>query len=188
MQHFYENLEGWFDFQKVYTLAIQKSPNNSHFVEVGSWKGKSAAYMAVEIINSQKSIKFDCVDTWEGTPGEHEGQDAIINNTLFDEFKSNIQSVSHIVNPIKKTSVSAAVDYPDNSLDFVFIDANHQYEPVLNDLAAWYPKVKRGGLLGGHDFMVDPDNGVALAVKDFLKHKNIENINLFSTTWLTTKP
>ena len=41
--------------------------DNSHFVEIGSWKGRSASYMAVEIFNSRKNIKFDCVDTWCGS-------------------------------------------------------------------------------------------------------------------------
>ena len=49
---------------------VEKFSSGSKFVEVGSWKGKSAAYMAVEIINSKKKITLDCIDTWEGS-NEH---------------------------------------------------------------------------------------------------------------------
>ena len=47
----------------------------------------------------------------------------------------------------------AAATYPDQSLDFVFLDADHDYESVKADIAAWLPKVKPGGILAGHDYM-----------------------------------
>lgn len=49
-------------------------------------------------------------------------------------------------------SVDMAMLLPDHSLDLVFIDADHSYEGVCQDLLAWAPKVKPGGLLGGHDY------------------------------------
>lgn len=49
-------------------------------------------------------------------------------------------------------SKEAAELQPDQSLDFVYIDANHAYQSVLRDLALWYPKVRRGGLVCGHDY------------------------------------
>lgn len=63
IEHFYQNIQGWFTFPNLYSSIVNHYPNDSHFVEIGVWKGKSAAYMAVEILNSQKSIKFDCIDT-----------------------------------------------------------------------------------------------------------------------------
>jgi predicted O-methyltransferase YrrM len=49
-------------------------------------------------------------------------------------------------------SVEVAKTIPDGSLDFVFIDANHAYEYVVADIAAWAPKVRKGGIVYGHDF------------------------------------
>lgn len=58
MEHFYKTLgENWFTYPTLYSNMVEKYPTNSHFVEVGTWKGMSAAYMAVEIINSGKDIK-----------------------------------------------------------------------------------------------------------------------------------
>ena len=53
---------------------------------------------------------------------------------------------------IRKASTEAANDFEDGSLDFVFIDADHTYEAVKADIAAWKPKVKKGGVLCGHDY------------------------------------
>lgn len=53
---------------------------------------------------------------------------------------------------IDKTSVEAAAGVIDGNLDFVFIDANHQYAEVVDDLTAWVPKVRAGGGILGHDY------------------------------------
>ena len=70
---------------------FDKFTGPAHFVEVGSYKGRSTSFMAVEIANSGKQIKFDCVDTWEGSPEHQEGGDIedldVVNVTMFDVFK-----------------------------------------------------------------------------------------------------
>jgi predicted O-methyltransferase YrrM len=66
---------------------------------------------------------------------------------------------------IKKTSVEAAKIVEDCSLDFVFIDANHSYKSVKEDIEAWLPKVRVGGLLTGHDYS-NQFPGVVRAVKE----------------------
>jgi predicted O-methyltransferase YrrM len=53
---------------------------------------------------------------------------------------------------IRGWSTDVAKTIPDGSLDFVFIDANHTYEFVVADIAAWDPKVRKGGIIYGHDF------------------------------------
>ena len=51
-----------------------------------------------------------------------------------------------------KPSMEALADFNDNSLDFVYIDANHHYEHVVADIAGWHDKVKPGGIVSGHDY------------------------------------
>jgi hypothetical protein len=53
---------------------------------------------------------------------------------------------------IKKLSLDAALDIPDESLDFVYIDANHSEPYVSQDINAWTPKVRKGGIVAGHDY------------------------------------
>ena len=172
IMHFYQNIEGHFDFQKIYTSMVQKFEDGSHFVEVGAYYGKSTAYMATEIANYNKKIKFDVVDTWQGSPEHQVGgsfeNEHCINDTLFDVFQKNMEPVKGYYNPIKMDSIEASKLYEDKSLDFVFIDASHEYEFVKNDILSWLPKVKVGGFIGGHDFTPrnPPTNGVDTAVKE----------------------
>ena len=172
MEHFYEKIEGWFSFQELYTDVVQRY-DNALFVEVGAWLGRSTAFLAVEILNSKKNIKFHCVDTWAGSDEHvHQAHDYVKQNILYHKFLENIKPVSDIVVPVQKLSVEAAQDYDDESIDFVFLDASHDYENVKNDLIAWYPKIKKGGTFGGHDYGY-AWTGVMQAVDEFTVSKTL---------------
>ena len=53
---------------------------------------------------------------------------------------------------IRKKSVEAAKDFADESLDFVFIDGDHEFQAITNDICEWIKKIKKGGILSGHDY------------------------------------
>ena len=144
--------EEWFSYPDLYKSMVEKFPSGSKFVEVGSWKGKSSAYMAVEIANSCKEIDFYCVDTWEGSI-ENKGMEEL--SRLYDIFLSNMKPVESYYTPLKMKSLDAVSRFGDHSLDFVFIDASHEYEDVKADIIAWLPKIKPGGILAGHDYYID---------------------------------
>jgi len=72
---------------------------------------------------------------------------------------------------ILQYSVIAATLFPDKYFDFVYLDGDHSYKSVMDDLIAWYPKVKIGGFLGGHDF-VTPDE--AKACREFAEKKKLD--------------
>ena len=159
MKHFYQNIPGWFDYEDLYSYMVQTAPVGSpgaKFVEVGAWKGSSACFMAVEIINSGKKIDFYAVDTWKGSVEHQEGgfcEEPLlkIENGLYDAFIENISPVKGYIKPIRMTSIEAASQFEDESLDFVFLDASHEEEDVAADRNAWLPKIKKGGVLAGHD-------------------------------------
>ena len=190
MEHFYNTIgEDWFTYQELYSNMVNYFPDNALFVEIGSWKGRSTSYMAVEIHNSEKNIKFDCVDTWDGSE-EHSDpnscwfQPELVNdkNWLYRIFLENTKPVNHIINPIRTTSLEAAQYYKNRSIDFVFIDAAHDYENVKADLNAWYPKVKKGGFIGGHDY--PGFSGVVLAVNEFfMTEMSNAALNLKDNYW-----
>ena len=192
MEHFYKNIgEDWMDYENLYSQMVEEFSDGSHFVEVGSWKGRSASYMAVEIIKYKKIIKFDCVDTWEGS-SEHLNINSMHyvkelsedKDWLFNQFKENTSSVSTVINPIKKNSVDASKLYEDESLDFVFIDASHEYDDVKNDINSWYPKVKKGGYLCGHDY--NNFIGVTQAVNELIIG-NDRNCSVINSSWIHKK-
>ena len=172
MKHFYETIgEDWFSYPVLYKSIVENNQDGAHIVEVGSWKGRSSSFMAVEIINSNKKIKFDCVDTWKGSI-EHTSYDVITEEKLYDVFLSNIEPVKDVINPVRMTSIEAGKLYEDNSLDFVFIDASHEYEDVKEDILAWLPKVKIGGILAGHDY--GTFEGVDRAVNEIFNFSELE--------------
>ncbi len=157
MEHFYENIQGWsVGLPEIYKPAIDRASSTepSRFVEVGVWKGRSAAYMYVEIINSGKPIEFTCVDTWvgDGNESDYLNDEICQSGKLYDHFLDNMRPVQHVLKTIKKKSVEAANDFENHSLDFVCIDASHDYESVLADINAWKDKIKPGGVLAGHDY------------------------------------
>lgn len=158
--------EEWFSYPDLYKFMVEKFPSGSKFVEVGSWKGKSSAYMAVEIANSNKNIEFYCVDIWESSL-EYENHEET--SILYEIFLNNMKPVESYYTPLKMKSLDAVSRFGDHSLDFVFIDASHEYENVKADIIAWLPKIKPGGVLAGHDYYIDgPDwkPGVKRAVNE----------------------
>lgn len=79
---------------------------------------------------------------------------------------------------VREDSLAAAEKFADGSLDFCYIDAAHQYEPFKKDLAAWFPKVKRGGIVSGHDYSNAPIGavryGVKRAVDEFCRENHLK--------------
>ncbi|CAB4129125.1 Methyltransferase domain containing protein [uncultured Caudovirales phage] len=167
MEHFYQNIQGWFIYNEIYDIAVQTAQEGAHFVEVGSWRGCSTAYMAVNIVNSGKKIQFDAVDTWRGSLDEevHQKDPSVINDTLYDEFLANMAPVKDVVNPVRMTSMEAVKLYEDNSLDFVLIDGSHAYEDVRDDITRWMDKLKPGAMIAGDDYEWP---GVKQAVNELL--------------------
>jgi len=65
----------------------------------------------------------------------------------------------------RMTSEKAAPYFVDNFFDFVYIDANHTFEEVVKDINLWWPKVRAGGILAGHDYLQGLKDGVIYGVK-----------------------
>lgn len=156
MQHIYHQPqfgEDWFTYPEVYQEMVQRFPSGSTFVEIGSWKGKSSAFMAVEIANSGKQIDFYCIDTFQGSI-EHQNNPEL--PMLYNIFKSNMKPVEGYYRDLRMPSLEAVSKFQNESIDFVFIDGSHEYQDIKDDINAWLPKVKRGGVLAGHDYYLPP--------------------------------
>lgn len=190
MEHYYKNIHGWAnypDYLELYSQMVNKFSDGSHFVEIGSWYGRSAVFMGVEILNSKKKIKFDCVDSWDFVDWIY-STDADLNikkHSAFSEFLKNIKPLSDIINYHKLKSIEASKLYADESLNFVFVDGSHEYEHVKNDLIYWFPKIKHGGVFAGHDYSQGWTIGVINAVNEFFEGKKFEI--RYSNTWIYNK-
>jgi predicted O-methyltransferase YrrM len=101
-----------------------------------------------------------------------------------DSFSIAVEKLSRYVQAffIKKTSEDAVKDIKE-PLDFVYIDGNHQYEYVKKDITLYYPLVKEGGILGGHDYPTI--SGVVRAVDEFVKqHNRLKFYAVFPDWWV----
>jgi cephalosporin hydroxylase len=169
LQPEFNEIPGWFAYKELYNNVVDAASDDSLFVEVGAWFGKSTNYLASKIKESGKKINFVSIDTWKGTDDEQLHQ-TIVNSfsgDIFYEFIDNTVLSNNYGNfqLIKDTSKNAANCFSNNSIDFIMIDAGHSYEAVLDDLNIWYKKIKPGGYISGDDFGVF--EGVGRAANEF---------------------
>jgi predicted O-methyltransferase YrrM len=189
IEHFCDKIQGWFAYPNIYAEMVDKArePRKYIFVEVGSWKGKSTAFMATEIINSKRDIQFYAVDTWKGSEEHYDISNSVYepllkDDKLYDEFLKNTIPVHKAIFPIRMESARAATLFADESIDFVMIDAAHDYDNVLLDIKSWYPKIRRGGIIAGDD--VDWE-GTKRAVGEYFTGGYYESDNKL---WMAIKP
>ena len=111
-------------------------------------------------------------------------------NALHEETKQRLSRFGSRSSVWRMTSLEAIPHIPDYSLDFVYIDARHDYESVMEDLNAWHPKVRPGGVLAGHDYIDGHFSagifGVKRAVDEFFGARGVSVYpTLLDTPWLT---
>jgi predicted O-methyltransferase YrrM len=163
---------------------LQDRPHK-HGAEIGVFEGDTTVKLLEHLPGLELLL---CVDPFEHYP-EHT---ATLNPGKKKFYRADFREVEHKFNNraqlyvgrvtvLKHYSTQAAPMVRDASLDFVFIDGNHAYDFVLEDITLWLPKVKPGGLLTGHDYRVPGYRGafgVTRAVRDFFgdDHANIRHV------------
>lgn len=139
-------------------------------VEVGCAEGNFSADLLRNGIP-----KLFMVDVWDHVP-KVKG-DA---NSSKYWHEQNFQRAKQQVKPfgdraviLRGFSVDMANKVPDDSLTLVYLDADHSWEGVMSDLHAWFPKLKKGGIVAGHDYLAS-EYGVKQAVEDFCSKDGYE--------------
>lgn len=169
MDHYYQTIDGWCDYEDIYRTAIDTASNGAIFVEIGAFKGKSGAFAGVEILNSGKKIALTLVDHFKGN-AEHLDSGSVWYESglsedpdyLYNLCTKNLEPVKDVVTILRKTSFQAAKQFKNGSVDFVFIDGSHDTESVCTDIDAWFPKVKVGGIIAGHDYKTHREVEIAV--------------------------
>jgi len=172
MEHFYKDIPGWFSYEYVYKDIVEQAEDGSLFVEIGSYKGMSTAFMAVEIINSGKDIKFECIDPMELGIGSWSCNEEEQQGYSEKDFHQRLESVKDHYKLHKMTSNEAAELYDDGTIDFLMIDGDHGYEAVFQDITNYLPKMRSGGLIVGDDAYEDD---IKRALNDAAGHLNPVN-------------
>jgi predicted O-methyltransferase YrrM len=120
------------------------------------------------------------VDVANAAQAEHE--------RLYGETCARLQPYGSRSSILRQTSEEAASRFPDGALDFVYIDAQHHYEAVRRDLELWYPRVARGGVLAGHDYLDGEIEGTGIfgvkrAVDEFARECGIRVVVTRERWW-----
>ena len=165
---------------------------NSVCVEVGVWKGEFSEQILKKDVKSLYLIDpwvsiADFPERWHAVPQDE--MDLIYNNVV-SKFSEDTR-----VKIIKEFSAQAASSFEDNSVDWVYVDGNHSYEFVKEDLNVWWPKISEGGAICGDDYMEGKyqtdklDFGVVKAVDEFvnLNVDSITNFQLFKDQFVIQK-
>lgn len=174
-------------------------------VEIGVQEG----FYSHKILSNSNLKTLYSVDVWNWLPDNEVGDtlqeqhDYRYLKTIMRLMEFGTRSVC-----LKRTSEQAVNFFKDNSLDFVYIDANHDYEGVRKDIEIWWPKAKSGSIFSGHDYLdgwktyviegITNDGrsyfGVKEAVDEFVKENNLK-LHILNhgwdkewPTWYVTKP
>jgi hypothetical protein len=157
----WHEIDGWFQWRSAQEEAASWFPEGSCFVEVGTYLGRSLCSLGEVVQRSGKTFMVIGVDTCRGSgPEGSRGKDyhgaavtqgggtfagALHKNVLDCGYGDRIQLII-------ADSLTAARLFGDASVDWVHLDARHDYASVKADIQAWLPKVKRGGWLSGDDY------------------------------------
>lgn len=179
---------------KTVNLIKTRSNLAEMFHGVGAEIGVERGVFSKVICQKGKIDKLYLIDCWKAYSGY---RDHVSQKKLDGFYKITKKQVKDygFCELIRKFSLEAVEDFEDNSLDFVYIDANHDYKHVYEDLTAWIKKVKKGGIVSGHDYVKrkgqDKYYAVVQALNDFVKANNIPEITIFrgdsSPSWMFIK-
>jgi hypothetical protein len=150
VNHYYREVPGWFDSPGFYREMVCRCPDGGAIVEVGCWQGRSLACLLVEVVNSGKRIAVHGVDHWQGSAFEPKLIADAARIDLQAECRKNCERAGYphwSLHSGESTAIAATMP----PVDVVFIDASHDYDSVAADIRAWLPRVKPGGIIGGHD-------------------------------------
>lgn len=126
--------------------------------EIGVCHGELSRYL---LATCPSITDYYLVDPWERYPDEWREADSLSHweqerwDEAFDEVLEKMAPHHDAVHILRMTSVEGAKKVEDESLDMAYIDALHHYKPMMEDIRAWWPKVKPSGVLAGHDWWDD---------------------------------
>jgi len=158
--------------------------NENGLIGTGAEIGVSRGRHAHRILKTWNGKMLLLVDAWRKYPEKQ------------DETRKRLKIYKDRCKVIHKPSIEAAKEISNESLDFCFIDVGHSYEAVKEDINAWWPKMRKGGLFCGHDYSINEDiwlanllypspshprlkvfppqyRGVQLAVDEFVAAENL---------------
>lgn len=177
------DLQGWGSRKKVFNRVIS-AVRPKLIIEVGTWKGASAAYMLEICKELQIDAQVICIDTWLGSNDVMWTNPAFRSSlklvggypTIFKQFIYNMTKLDlmNSVFPLPMTSSAAYYLLRGFKIqaDLIYIDAGHEHDEVLMDLNYYFELLRPGGIMFGDDYS-NAWPGVISAVNKFASDRGL---------------
>lgn len=122
--------------------------------EIGSFTGLSAVLIG-EVVQRAKGTHY-CIDWWKGNPQGQGGmtKEVMEQFNVAQQFRDNIEffNLTDTIKQIICKSNKASSQFENEYFDFIFIDGDHSTPAIIEDFDLYYPKLKKGKVISGHDF------------------------------------
>lgn len=168
-------IEGWFEEQEGlwYRQAVSKIKRGK-IAEIGVWQGRSLSFIGS--VCQQNQNQLYAIDHWSGSDDQYNDayRNQLETRDIKNIFRKNMSTRGIPVECVDHPSQHAAQQFAQQSLDMVFLDGSHDYASVKQDIMLWFPLVRHGGTLAGHDFK-EKHQGLIQAVTECGK---IFNVNI----------
>lgn len=174
---------------------LRQLPKGSVGVEIGVWKGAFSR----QVVDLVQPREYHLVDPWVfvgeqaecmygGTNARMQQDMDAIHASVVEAFAQHPEVFIH-----RQYSMEAVGRFADGSLDWVYVNGDHYYDGVMQDLEAYYPKLRKGGLLCGDDLYwtkpsLNGDKPVERAVHDLVRKHGVKDLRLFGSQFIITKP
>jgi hypothetical protein len=177
IRRYWHDIDGWFNWRSAQEEAVEWFPESSRFVEVGTYLGRSLCSLGEVVDRSGKGITVIGIDTCRGSGPEgwrrkdyHASAVEQGGGTFAGALHKNVLDCGFgdKILLIISDSTTASGLFNNGSLEWVHLDARHDYASVKTDIETWLPKLKSGGWLSGDDYDKSKWPEVVKAVGDVL--------------------
>ncbi len=177
----YNDVPGWGNFGTIHTNVLSNIPEGSTVVELGVAFGRGIATLVEMSRNLNKKFRIVGIDNFQGESKEDYdkyysgfGLKSTVEQlarfgVCADEYEIMVGNTSELAKEFDKAH-------------YVFLDADHSYAGVSKDLEAWWPRIPKGGYMGGHDWEFST---VSAAVKNMFSGVSIQVVE--KECWLVKK-
>ena len=155
-------------FLETRTHLLDKCLKNGIVCEIGVFRGE----FAQDILQRVSPLKLHLIDIFSGMMGSGDKDG---NNMIYVDLDQEYRRLIKLYENDERVSLHRGyshdilINFPDNHFDMIYIDADHSYSAVKSDLNIALQKIKKGGLLAGHDYNINEHPGVVQAVQEITK-------------------
>ena len=156
---------------------IKHLPDDIVMGEIGCFEGDSTRLF----LESGKVKSLYCIDAWTSGYDDTDGASRLDLSVVEKTFNANIMDNFDNVTKCKGWSYDMVKQFDDGFFDVLYIDGNHQYDALVNDINLYLPKIKSTGIISGHDYYNDSNRRPKDAVDSVFGNPDMRFVD---TSWL----